>query len=194
MLIVITNRHLCQPDFLLKIEEVCKAQPSRIILREKDLSGSKYLKLATKCQEICSYYGVQLVINSFITIAQNLGIPSIHLPYDVFMKFHKELPYFSEIGVSIHSPEEAFKLRNTNCTYLIAGHIFDTDCKKDVPPRGLAYLKSVCDVAQQPVFAIGGIKPEYLKDVYHQGASGVCVMSEVMQSNNVMATVKKFYK
>ena len=30
-------------------------------------------------------------------------------------------------------------------TYVTAGHIFTTDCKKGLPPRGLDFLKNVCD-------------------------------------------------
>ena len=35
-------------------------------------------------------------------------------------------------------------------TYVTAGHIFTTDCKKGLPPRGLDFLKNVCDAVTIP--------------------------------------------
>jgi thiamine-phosphate pyrophosphorylase len=37
-IVCITNRKLCKEEFLERIEEIAKAKPFGIILREKDLS------------------------------------------------------------------------------------------------------------------------------------------------------------
>ena len=59
-----------------------------------------------------------------------------------------------------------------------AGHIFATDCKKDLPPRGLEFLKEVCNSVTIPVYAIGGIK---LSDVQmDEITKGGCIMSGMM--------------
>ena len=42
MLIAVTNRALCQDDFLMRIEAAASAKPSGILLREKDLSDAAY--------------------------------------------------------------------------------------------------------------------------------------------------------
>ena len=62
------------------------------------------------------------------------------------------------IGTSVHSVEEAIEAQNLGATYISAGHIFATDCKKGVPPRGLDFLKKVCQTATIPVYSIVGIK------------------------------------
>ena len=51
--------------------------------------------------------------------------------------------YFEEIGVSCHSLEDALEAQQLGATYLTAGHIFETDCKKGLPGRGLDFLTSV---------------------------------------------------
>ena len=65
--------------------------------------------------------------------------------------------FFKVIGTSVHSVEDAIKAEQLGATYMTAGHIFATDCKKGLPPRGLDFLKNVCDTVQIPVYAIGGI-------------------------------------
>ena len=81
---------------------------------------------------------------------------------------------------------------------MTAGHIFATDCKKGLPPRGLDFLKNVCDAVEIPVYAIGGINiassddstaynamPDIsvprLAEVMECGAAGGCIMSGMMR-------------
>ena len=40
---------------------------------------------------------------------------------------------------------------------MTAGHIYATDCKQGLPPRGLDFLEEVCRAVDIPVWAIGGI-------------------------------------
>jgi thiamine-phosphate pyrophosphorylase len=96
------------------------------------------------------------------------------------------------VGASIHSVPEAKEAQELGAYYLIAGHIFPTDCKKGAAPRGLQFLKDVCDSVKVPVFAIGGITKDKVKDVYGAGAKGICVMSEAMTCTNPEIFVSSF--
>ena len=66
---------------------------------------------------------------------------------------------------------------------MTAGHIFATDCKAGLPPRGTDFLKEVCSAVQIPVYAIGGIRPEekQIEKVLSCGAAGACIMSGMME-------------
>lgn len=192
MLIVVTNRHLCRDDFLKRFDSIASCCPNRIILREKDLSKNQYKILALRCKEICDKYGVKLVVNSFVDIARELKIRSVHVGFDMFINTQEWID-FDEIGVSVHSVEEARKLNNTKATYIVAGHIFDTDCKKDLPPRGLEFLRRVCLASELPVWGIGGINAKKKPSVIDSGAVGVCVMSEMMVCDNVQDVIKQYY-
>lgn len=89
---------------------------------------------------------------------------------------------FDVIGCSVHSVEEAREAVRLGATYLSAGHIFETDCKKGLPPRGLDFLREVCASVPVPVYAIGGIHldPEQLTLVQSCEAAGACIMSGLM--------------
>ena len=66
---------------------------------------------------------------------------------------------------------------------LTAGHIYVTDCKKGLAPRGLGFLKDVCSTVNVPVYAIGGIKfdEKQWEELKQNGASGGCIMSGMME-------------
>ena len=70
------------------------------------------------------------------------------------------------------------------CTYITAGHVFETDCKKGLPGRGLAFIQKVSAAVEIPVYAIGGIAPSNVSQVKAAGASGVCLMSSLMVSED----------
>lgn len=177
----VTNRLLCRGDFLKQIEALAKAQPKGIILREKDLTASEYKDLAKAALEICERYGTTCILHSFADIGTELGAAALHLPLPLLRKLPpSKRSGFTTLGASCHSVEEAKEAEALGCTYIIAGHVFDTDCKKGLAGRGLEFLKQVCDSVTLPVYGIGGINEGNAKQVISAGAKGVCVMSGAM--------------
>jgi len=96
------------------------------------------------------------------------------------------------IGASVHSVVEAGDAQALGADYLIAGHIFATDCKAGVPPRGLAFLRQVCQAVSVPVFAIGGITADKVPAIRAAGAKGCCIMSEAMTTQCPEELVRRF--
>ena len=203
-IIAITNRHLCSRPFMEQLERVCKLHPHGIVLREKDMPEAEYLSLARDVIALCKKYDVQCMLHSFINVAMELEHPYIHLPLPILEAYVKKdlsnnyQQFFKIIGTSVHSVEDAIKAEQLGVTYMTAGHIFATDCKKGLPPRGLDFLKNVCDAVGIPVYAIGGINiassddstssdamPDIsvprLADVMECGAAGGCIMSGMMR-------------
>lgn len=192
MLICVTHRLLCTDDFLARLDRIAAQHPYCIVLREKDLNESDYEALAREALAVCQKHGTPLNLNSHIEVARRIGCRGVHLPFSMLMKHRDELGDFERIGVSLHSAEEARALRGTPATYVQAGHVFPTDCKAGVPPRGLPFLKEVCDSTDLPVFGIGGIRAERYPDVLSTGAAGACIMSGLMTCEDVEQTMKPF--
>lgn len=86
------------------------------------------------------------------------------------------------IGTSVHSLEEALEAERLGASYVTAGHIFPTECKPGLEPRGLEFLQKICEGVKIPVYAIGGIHPDNLEKIAQTGAAGACMMSEFMRA------------
>lgn len=156
-----------------------------LILREKDLPREEYMKLARSVTEICRRFGTACVLHSFPDIAAELDCGAVHLPlHQLRLLTANERERFSVLGTSCHSTADAEEALRLGCTYIIAGHIFPTDCKKGLPPRGISFLKDVCGAVDIPVYAIGGITPQTAPLVKSAGAQGCCVMSSAMQCDD----------
>ena len=196
---IITNRKLCENENLERqIEKIFSAYKRKIILedfeivaltlREKDLYKNEYLNLVKKIYPICKKYRIDLILhqNYNLNLDKKYKIEGIHLSYDNFKSLNKNIreeliKKYKRIGVSIHSLDEAKEIESLGATYVVAGHIFKTDCKKGLEPRGLNFIKELSSVLTIPIFAIGGINKENSNLVLNSGAFGVCMMSSLME-------------
>ena len=191
-IICVTNRSLCEGEFLKRIENVASCGVKAIILREKDLSAEEYRNLAEKFVGICRKHKVEAVLHSFSDVAIELGVPVIHMSLEAFRKLDEEKKLaFKKIGVSCHSVDDALEAEMLGAAYVTFGHVFATDCKKGLEPRGVKALKKVCEAVKIPVYAIGGINIENIGLVFENGAGGVCVMSGFMKCEKVNDFMKK---
>ena len=192
-ILCVTNRLLCREPFLKQIEKIAACHPAGIILREKDLSEAQYEQLASSVMEICRKNRVPCILHSFVHAATVLEAEAIHLPLPILRSMTKaEKSRFRTIGASCHSPEEAKEAEQLGCTYLTAGHIFLTDCKRGVPARGTEFLQRVCECVAVPVYGIGGISPQNISEVRRAGARGACIMSGLMQCEDVAGYLEVF--
>ncbi|MBI5672028.1 MAG: thiamine phosphate synthase [Nitrospirae bacterium] len=75
------------------------------------------------------------------------------------------------IGISTHSVEEVRRANHDGADYIIFGPIFDTPSKRPFgAPLGLEVLADVCRNSMAPIFAVGGITSERVRDVRRAGA------------------------
>lgn len=178
-----------------RIQKIAACKPKAIILREKDLCEEAYQKLAEEVMQICKENEVACILHSFIDAALLLKAENIHLPLHILRGMEEEKKkQFQNIGASCHSVAEAQEAERLGCTYITAGHVFVTDCKKGLAPRGLDFLQAVVEGVSIPVYAIGGIHGENIAEVRKAGAAGACVMSGLMQCKNVEEQMKKLEK
>lgn len=190
-ILCITNRSLCKDAFLTRIDRISSCHPAGIILREKDMPQTEYQSLASQVLEICRSNHTPCILHSFVDTALELNAAAIHLPLSILrqMDGHKKRA-FSCIGASCHSLEDAKEAQELGCTYITVGHIFETDCKKGLPGRGLPFLREIVRSVELPVYAIGGIDAQNIPLIRSTGASGACIMSGIMQCDNVYNYLK----
>lgn len=182
--IAVTNRHLCEGDFLARITQIAEGTTyDAVLLREKDLETEQYITLAGQVITICNQYNKKCILHNFPEAALQLKHPYLHLPLNRWEQIHEKKILrnsMREIGTSVHSVEQAERAMELGVDYVVAGHIFSTDCKKGLEPRGLEFLDEICTAVSVPVYGIGGIKRENEESVMEHGARGVCIMSGCM--------------
>ena len=196
---IISNRKLCENENLEKqIQKIFSAYEKKIILknfeivaltlREKDLDKNEYLKLIEKVYPICQKYKINLILhqNYDLNLDEKYKIDGIHLSYSIFKSLNQNIKAelikkYKRIGVSVHSLNEAKEVESLGASYVVAGHIFETDCKKGLEPRGLKFIEDLSSALTIPIFAIGGIDEKNSLSVINNGAFSICMMSTLMK-------------
>lgn len=180
-------------EYLTHLFRLAAAHPAALLLREKERGEEDYLHFAEKILAKCADTGTRCILHTHFRAAIALRTESVHLPLPVLRTLsEKEKASFSILGASCHSLDEALEAEKLGCTYLFAGHVFDTDCKRGTPGRGLPFLKEICRSVKLPVYAIGGVTPQRTPDLLKAGCAGVCVMSGAMTCGDPDAYLSEF--
>lgn len=187
----VTAKPLCKDDFLQRIRKISDSEVQYIILREKYLSEQEYYSLAKEVLSVCDKE--KLIIHNFIGTAVSLGIKKIHLPFSAFIELNGRRN-FDIVGTSVHSVDDAAFAQENGADYITAGNIYETDCKKGLKGKRVNFLRNVCESVDIPVYAIGGINADTaggFNAVTEKNFAGVCVMSLLMQCENIDNEVLK---
>ena len=229
-LVAVTDAASCPRSLVEQVERIaiCSHKPHKLLLRAKELDVREYAALAQQLLPICQSNGIELIIHSHWQVAQELALRHLHMPLPLLGQMPAEAKaFFSAANVSItskeaynsinepwlstsvHSVTEAEQALKLGANALIAGHIYATNCKAGLPPRGLEFLQSICACVRQkqaeamgkatwlaeaqvpsqaipqaiPVYAIGGIgfDEKQWQELRDSGACGACIMSAYMK-------------
>jgi thiamine-phosphate pyrophosphorylase len=98
----------------------------------------------------------------------------------------------TQIGLSTHSPDQARKAISAGADYIAVGPVYATGTKPTAKPVTLDYVRWAAANVQLPWFAIGGINLDNIGDVLAAGAQRICVVSAILNSDDIAATCRKF--
>ncbi|MGN6031219.1 MAG: thiamine phosphate synthase [Thermomicrobiales bacterium] len=111
-----------------------------------------------------------------VPVGVHLGARSLPV---ALVRRHLPLPF---VGVSVHTVEEGIAAVRDGADYLTFGHVFPTASHPGEPPAGLDPLHALAGAVEVPVFAIGGIDASNVREVLHAGASGIAVISAILDA------------
>lgn len=182
-------------DFLKAIESSLKGGVKIVQLREKNLDSSSFYELGRKVQEITKKYDAIFLINDRVDIALELKADGVHVgqnDLDV-LKAREILGENAIIGLSANKLSH-LDFCASAVDYLGVGAIFNTESKNDANVIGISMLKNILDSTQLPVFAIGGINKNNLKQLKDLNISGVAVVSAILKSSDILKTTMQLNK
>lgn len=188
-LYVITDKKLIPRDaFVTTVEKAIRGGANVVQLREKDTPGDEVLKLGEALLKLTRKYGVPLIINDSIELAQEIGADGVHLGEDDPEVAHARQVLGSDkiIGVSCYGKiERGLNAEREGADYVAFGTPFFTPTKPERTPTSFDVLReAVSRIKSIPIFAIGGITPENADSVLETGVDGIAVITSVFGSDD----------
>jgi thiamine-phosphate pyrophosphorylase len=181
------------PKFIA--QQLCDGGADLIQLRAKQSSLEEIHHMAEAILPITSRAGVGLVINDHLSVARQVGAQFCHLGQeDFFGAGHAHISALGhlQIGLSTHSPEQAHKAISAGADYIAIGPVYATGTKPGAKPVTLECVRWAAANVRVPWFAIGGINLENIGEVLAAGARRICVVSAILNSEDIAATCRKF--
>lgn len=179
------------------VKEMGDAGIKIVQYREKEMEKLEKFKECEDIKKVTDEYGITFIINDDLDIALSIEADGIHLGQDDLPveKARAIVGNDMIIGLSTHSPEQAFKAVEICTDYIGIGPIYKTFTKKNVcDPVGLAYLDFAVKNINIPFVAIGGIKENNLTEVVKTGARCISLVTEITGAENITEKIKYLRK
>jgi thiamine-phosphate pyrophosphorylase len=191
-------------------QQLCDGGADLIQLRAKKSTPDEIRRMAEKILPVTRRANVRLVINDHLDIARETGAEFCHLGQEDFFdagKTHvsqlkggdgalgEHAPPKVRIGLSTHSPEQAKRALAAGPDYIAIGPVYATGTKPMAKPVTLEYVRWAADPKNGvniPWFAIGGINLQTIDDVLAAGARRICVVSAILNAQNVAKACAEF--
>ncbi len=180
-------------------QQLCDGGADLIQLRAKGASAVEIRRLADAVLVVTRRAGVGLVINDYASIAREVGADFCHLGQGDFFEAGythvdqmRTLGSALRVGLSTHHPAEAQRALQAGADYIAIGPVYATMTKPTAKPVTLEYVRWAAANLSVPWFAIGGINLDNLDEVLAAGARRICVVSAILNAENIVATCRKY--
>ena len=150
--------------------------------RQKSGTTRELITTAQSIQTACAQHKVPLIVNDRADIALAVGATGAHFGQDDMpVSIGRQiLSTTAIIGASARTEEKILAAISEGADYIGFGPIYGTTSKPDAETaKGLDRLRRMCEIADCPVIAIGGITVQTAGDVIRAGAHGIAVISAV---------------
>jgi thiamine-phosphate pyrophosphorylase len=167
------------------IEAALKGGVKALQLREKDLPGNALYAVACEMRDLTSRFGARLFINDRVDIALAAAADGVHLGVESMpvAAARKILGADKLIGVSCHDRLSALKAQQDGADFITFGPVYPTPSKAcHGEPVGIGKLAETAKVLRIPVFALGGISLNNVREVITCGAHGIALISAVISA------------
>jgi thiamine-phosphate pyrophosphorylase len=167
------------------VEEALRGGVRAVQLREKALPSKEYYETAYELRRLTSRYGAKLIINERVDIALAVEADGVHIGASSLpiYKVRKLLGERKLIGVSCHNQVQAITAQEMGADFITFGPVYYTPSKAPYgDPVGVGKLRTVTEMLQIPVFALGGVNHDNCAEVIACGVRGVSVISAIMSA------------
>ena len=182
-------------------QQLCDGGADLIQLRAKASPLAEVRRMAEAVLPVTRKANVGLVINDHWAVAHALGAEFCHLGQEDFFAAGFERvsqlttpDHQLRIGLSTHQPAQAQRALAAGANYIAIGPVFATDTKPTAKPVTPDYVRWAAANVTVPWFAIGGINLQNLDDVLAAGARRICVVSAILNADDVAKACREFRK
>jgi thiamine-phosphate pyrophosphorylase len=157
-------------------------------LRAKDHPKTKIVRYAEAMLPLTRAAGVPLILNDYPDLLKEVDADGCHVGQEDFgvVEARELAGRNCVIGKSTHTLAQARAAEREGADYLGFGPLFPTGTKPTAKAIGLTEIRTLHEQVNLPIFCIGGVKLENLKEILRAGAQRVCIVSDLLLAPDVV--------
>ena len=177
----------------LESEEV--VENSQSVKKAENLEGAKGAQSAESARRLPAIF-----VHNFSNFALRVGERNLWLPLGILRSFSAARgaeflrANFKKLVASCHSEAEAREALELGADAICLSHIFATDCKAGLAPKGLNLIRKVREFFAGEIYALGGIAPHNFTSVLRAGADRIAVMGSAMAARDTSSFIAEFQR
>jgi 8-oxo-dGTP diphosphatase len=149
-------------------------------LREKNLSGGDFRRLAEEVARRCRQRGARVMLNGDESLARELGV-GLHMSGSRLMDAESR-PDLEWVAASCHDPVELARAAELELDFVVLSPVLPTSSHPGAETLGWARFADWLKDFPLPVFALGGLSLNDLSAARILGAHGVALKSQAWTS------------
>jgi thiamine-phosphate diphosphorylase len=165
-----------------------------IQLRDKKASTRLLVEEGKELRQLTSKRGVLFIVNDRVDVALAVDADGVHVGQDDMPPelARKLIGPKRILGVSAGTLDEAVAAVTAGADYLGVGPIFTTQGKADAgDPIGVSLISELARRYTTPLIAIGGITAANAGAIIRAGASGVAVITAIVNADDITAATRQ---
>tara|TARA_B100000902_G_scaffold352423_1_gene363152 strand:- start:1092 stop:1718 length:627 start_codon:yes stop_codon:yes gene_type:complete len=174
-------------------KSLCKSGVSMLQLRAKSKTPKEILEIAKQIKPICKDLGTPFIINDYPEIAGEIEADGVHIGQEdgKINDAKKASANCRIIGRSTHNLDQVRAANNEGADYIGFGPLYATNTKPGRPAIGLNDITQAHKEFKGPIYCIGGVNERTIIDVIKAGARNVVIVSDLLQSSDIVYYVSK---
>jgi 8-oxo-dGTP diphosphatase len=164
-------------DFLARLDDALRRGISLVQLRAGRDSAPDYRRLVREALGVCRARKARLLINAEPSLAQELGVDGVHLNSARLLALQQRpLDAGALVGASCHNRRELEHACALNLDFAVVSPVRETASHPGAKTLGFAAFRELTEVADLPVYALGGMCESDLDNAFEHGAQGIAAI------------------
>ena len=162
-------------EFLLRLERALLRGLRLVQIREHTLPLEQRMNLAERALALAHAHHAAVLLNDDQALAAQLAMDGVHLTAAKLMALERR-PDFRLVGASCHNAAELTRAAELKLDFVVLGPVTQTASHPGATTLGWTRFATLIEGYALPVYAIGGLSTDHLKQAWDAGAHGIAAI------------------
>lgn len=164
-------------DFLARLQRALQGGIRLVQLRAHALDDAQYVELAQQCLVLCRRYQARLMLNRDPEVLAGVDADGIHLTSERLQALaHRPIAADKWLAASCHNAAELALAARLGVDFAVLAPVQPTRSHPQAVALGWPGFADLADLAEMPVYALGGMAVADLAIAWQHGAQGIAAI------------------